>query len=243
MVGYLKVHLRLNDETLILILCSSHTLISYMDNCLHIFVLSSPLQSSSPSSFYNSPHPFQCPLLTPPHTLPVCRTNSSLSLSISGPRFDSVESSFFFFFFSLLFFFSLSLSARWFNTYQIPILFLSSFSFFPSLALFFPFWSSSNFPLAFLLFFFLLFFSHSIPSSCFLFSSPFCCFSFSLSSLSSFLPPPCPNACPTPPHYSFKKSWGEHWQPLNVLRKLPMTSAGKNRIKGVHEPKSNRLPS
>ena len=53
-----------------------------------------------------------------------------------------LESSFFFpffFFFPLLFFFSLSLSARWFNTYQIPILFLSSFSFFPSLALFFPF--------------------------------------------------------------------------------------------------------
>ena len=72
-----------------------------------------------------------------------------------------------------------------------------SFSFFPSLALLF--FSSSNFPLAFLLFFFLLFFSHSIPSSCFLFSSPFYCFSFSLSSLSSFLPPPCPNACPTPP--------------------------------------------
>ena len=47
---------------------------------------------------------------------------------------------FFFFFFSTSFFFSLSLSlsARWFNTYQIPILFLSSFSFFPSLALFFP---------------------------------------------------------------------------------------------------------
>ena len=67
MVGYLKVHLRLN-ETLILILCSSHILISYMDNSLHIFVLSSSLQSSSPSSFYNSPHPFQCPLLTPPHT-------------------------------------------------------------------------------------------------------------------------------------------------------------------------------
>ena len=85
MVGYLKVHLRLN-ETLILILCSSHTLISYMDNSLHLFVLSSPLQSSSPSSIYNSPHPFQCPLLTPPHTYQYTAcTNSSLSLHHSSP--------------------------------------------------------------------------------------------------------------------------------------------------------------
>ena len=129
---------------------------------------------------------------------------SIVSVSADIPSVDpgsnSVESFFFFlFFFPLLFFFSLSLAARWFNTYQIPILFLSSFSFFPSLAFFPPFLSSSNFPLAFLFCFFLLFFSHSIPSSCFLFSSPFYCFSFSLSSLSSFLPPPCPNACPTPP--------------------------------------------
>ena len=69
---------------------------------------------------------------------------SIVSVSADIPSVDpgsnSVESSFFFFFFfffPLLFFFSLSLSARWFNTYQIPILFLSSFSFFPSLALFF----------------------------------------------------------------------------------------------------------
>ena len=131
MVGYLKVHLRLNDKTLILILCSSHTLISYMDNCLHIFILSSPLQSSS---FYNSPHPFQCPLLTPPHMyVPVCCTNSSLFLHHSSP---------------------------------LP------YSFGPRSAL-------------------------EIPRQ----------------------------------------------QPLNVLRKLPMTSAGKNRKKGVHEPKSNKLPS
>ena len=112
---------------------------------------------------------------------------SALSLSISGPRFDSVESSFFFFFFSFSFFF-------------LPLFLLSLFLFFSLFDSFFPpFLSSSNFPLVFLHFFFLLIFSHSIFSSHFLFSSPFCCFSFSLSSLSSFLPPPCRNACPTPP--------------------------------------------
>ena len=111
-----------------------------------------------------------------------------------------MESSFFFLsFLSSSSFFSslpLSLSTRRFNTYQIPILFLSlvfffslfgSFSFFcppltlPLPSIFFSF--SYSFPIPFLL----------------LVSSPFCCFSFSLSSLSSFLPHPCPNACPTPP--------------------------------------------
>ena len=119
---------------------------------------------------------------------------------------------FFFLFFSLLFFFSLSLSARWFNTYQIPILFLSSFSFFPSLALFFfPFLSSS--PLAFLLFSFsysfpipfLLLFSFFLPLSTAFLSlfPPFLHFSHRL----ALMPAPPP---PPPPHYSFKKSWGEH---------------------------------
>ena len=81
---------------------------------------------------------------------------SIVSVSADIPSVDpgsnSVESSFlsfFFFFFPSSFFFSLSLSARWFNTYQIPILFLSSFSFFPLRFFFPPFLSSSNFPLAF----------------------------------------------------------------------------------------------
>ena len=58
------------------------------------------------------------------------------------------------------FFFSLSLSARWFNTYQIPILFLSSFSFFPSLALFFSLFCP---PLTFPLPSFFFSFSYSFP--------------------------------------------------------------------------------
>ena len=102
----------------------------------------------------------------------------------------------FFSFFPLLFFFSLSLfqldgsipTRSQFYSYH-------SFSFFPSLALFFlPFCPPLTFPLP--SFFFLspiLFPFHSF----FLFPS-FCYFSFSLSSLSSFLPPPCPNACPPP---------------------------------------------
>ena len=122
-------------------------------------------------------------------------SESAATLSIRGSILGRALFFFFFFFFFffpfLLFFFStpllflpLSLSARWFNTYQIQILFLSLFFFFPSLALFFPFFSSSNFPLAFLLFFFLLFFSHSIPSSCFLFFF----FPFLLLFFLSFLP-------------------------------------------------------
>ena len=67
MVGYLRVHLRLNETLILIFMFFPHT-ISYMYNCLHLFILSSPLHSSSPSSFYNSPHPFQCPLLTPSHT-------------------------------------------------------------------------------------------------------------------------------------------------------------------------------
>ena len=114
----------------------------------------------------------------------------SITASVSGPRFDSVESFFCLFFCpSSLFFPSLFqldfTSWHGFNPYQIPIFFYHSFSFLPFFFLPFalfslPFLSSSNvflpfFP-AFLPFFFLLFFSHS----CFLFSSPFCCFSFSL---------------------------------------------------------------
>ena len=132
MVGYLKVHLRLNDETLILILCSSHTLISNMDNSLHIFVLSSPLQSSSLLPSITLP-PFPMPTPNSTTYIPVCRTNSSLFLHHSSPL-------------------------------------------------------------------------------------PYC---FGLRS-----------ALEIP-----------RQQPLNVLRKLPMTSAGKNRKKDVHEPKSNQLPS
>ena len=97
-----------------------------------------------------------------------------------------LERAFFFFFFLSSFFpppllfLPLSLSARWFNTHQIQILFLSLFFFFSLFGSFFPFFSSSNFPLAFLLFSF----SYSFPIPflllvCF-FSSPFCCFSFSL---------------------------------------------------------------
>ena len=132
---------------------------------------------------------------------------------------------FFFFFFSLssslffplLFYFALSLSARWFNTYQIQILFLSLLFFFFPLWLFFSlFFPPLTFPLP--SFFFSFSYSFPIPFLLLVsfFSSPFCCFSFSLSSLSLFLPPPCPNACPTP-DYSFKKSWGEHcWCKMRI---------------------------
>ena len=120
-----------------------------------------------------------------------------------------MESLFFCFVF-ILFFFPLLDFKSWhgFNPYQY--FFLSFFSFlpffFPSFALFPPpffpllFFPSSNsfLPLSpvFLPFFFLLFFSHSFSSSCFLFSSPFCCFSVSLSSFyfvisSSFSLPHC----------------------------------------------------
>ena len=86
-----------------------------------------------------------------------------------GPGFDSVES-FFFFFFPLLFFSSSHLSPR------------LAFLFFPS---FFcpPLISSSPSPLPSFLFFFLLFFSHSFSFFFYFLFPPFCCFSFSLSSL------------------------------------------------------------
>ena len=78
----------------------------------------------------------------------------------------------------------------------IPILFFF-FSLFGSF--FFLFCPPLTFPLP--SFFFSFSYSFPIPFLLLVsfFSSPFCCFSFSLSSLSSFLPPPCPNACPTPP--------------------------------------------
>ena len=142
---------------------------------------------------------------------------------------------FFFFFLSFFFFFPSSFFSP--SLFQLDgsiptrsqFYSYHSFSFFPSLALFFlPFLSSSNFPLAFLLFFFLLFFSHSIPSSCSFFSSPFCCFSFSLSSLSSFLPPPCPNACPTHPPLFLQKILGEHCLPKVITFSTETTSTQPN---------------
>ena len=84
--------------------------------------------------------------------------------------------------------------------------------------------SSSPFPLPS----FHFSFSCSFPIPLF-FPSPFCCFSFSLSSLyftlvvSSSFPPPLSFSLffsfsyllaltpAQPPNYSFKKSWGEHW--------------------------------
>ena len=117
-----------------------------------------------------------------------------------------MESSFFFSFFSFFppLYFSPALfqldgsipTRSQFYSYPLSL-------FFPLWLFFFPFLSSSNFPLAFLLFFFLLFFSHSIPSSCFLFSSPFCCFSFSLSSLLHFSHRLA--LMPAPPPYILKK--------------------------------------
>ena len=75
MVVYLKVHLRLNKT----FLCSSHTLISYMNNSLHIFVL-----SSSTILF-----PFFLLQLSPPFPMPhhihtSIPTNSSLFLHHSS---------------------------------------------------------------------------------------------------------------------------------------------------------------
>ena len=86
------------------------------------------------------------------------------------PRFDAVESFFFFFFFfPSSFFFTPPLSPR------LAFLFFPSF-FCPRLI------SSSPFPLPSFLFFFLLFFPIRFFLFYFLFP-PFCCFSFSLSSL------------------------------------------------------------
>ena len=92
---------------------------------------------------------------------------SVIPLSVSGPMFDSVES-----FFSPPLNFSPSFfqldfkSWHGVNPWQIQILFpITLFLFFPYFALLFS-------PPIF-----------SFSSSCLLFSSPFCCFSFSLSSL------------------------------------------------------------
>ena len=123
---------------------------------------------------------------------------------------DPLWRALFFFFFPPLFFLLLSLSARWFNTYQIPILFLSLLFFFSLFgSFFFLFFPPLTFPLP--SFFFS--FSYSFPIPFLLLVSFFLPLSAAILSL---FPPflhfshrvalmPAP-----PPHYSFKKSWGEH---------------------------------
>ena len=166
-----------------------------------------------------------------------------IPLSVSGPRFDSVES---FFLCNLLIPPPLSFSytlSPWVQSLadHFPSITFSFLPFFSPYLHFFPHFCPHFFlssPPAFLLFFFLLLFSHSFYfffSSCFLFFFPFLLLFFlsflllfflliSFSSIFlivffSFTPfsfflvhffakGAAPNACPTP-HYS-KKSWGEH---------------------------------